>query len=149
LSGTPVKIRAIYADTDAMGIVYHTNYIRWFEIGRTELLRDMGIVYSEMETSGFNLPLTEVYCHYNLPAHYDELVLVETEIAYFKWVSIKFAYVIWDEKRENLLTEGYTVHACTDRNGKVVRIPAHISDKIKLHYPQNPKEKEQNNGNEN
>ena len=149
MNRTPVKIRAIYADTDAMGIVYHTNYIRWFEIGRTELLRDMGIVYSEMEADGFNLPLTEVYCHYNLPAHYDERVLVETEIAYVKWVSIKFTYVIWDENRENLLTEGYTVHACTDRRGKVVRIPAHISDKIKLHYPQNPKEKEQNDGNEN
>jgi acyl-CoA thioester hydrolase len=149
LSGTPVKIRAIYADTDAMGIVYHTNYIRWFEIGRTELLRDIGIVYSEMEAEGFNLPLTEVYCHYNLPARYDELVLVETDIAYLKWVSMKFTYEIWDEKHESLLTEGYTVHACTDRNGKVVRIPVHFSDKIRLHYPQNSKEKEQNDGNEN
>ncbi len=61
LKKTPVKIRAIYADTDAMGIVYHTNYIRWFEIGRTELFRDMGILYAEVETAGFNLPLTQVY----------------------------------------------------------------------------------------
>jgi acyl-CoA thioester hydrolase len=141
LNRSPVKIRAIYADTDAMGIVYHTNYIRWFESGRTELLRDMGIVYSEMEAAGFNLPLTEVHCHYYLPAHYDETVLVETEIAYVKWVSIKFTYVIWDERREKLLTEGYTVHACTDRSGKVVRIPSHISGMIKSYHPQNQKEK--------
>jgi acyl-CoA thioester hydrolase len=137
LNRTPVKIRAIYADTDAMGIVYHTNYIRWFEIGRTELLRDMGILYSEMEATGFNLPVTQVYCHYNLPAHYDEMVLVETEIAYTKWVSMKFTYLIWDEDRENILTEGYTIHACTDRCGKIVRIPAIIADKIRSFYPKN------------
>lgn len=131
----PVKVRAIYADTDAMGIVYHTNYIRWFEIGRTELFRDMGILYSDVEAAGFNLPLTQVYCHYYLPAHYDEMVLVETEIAYLKWVSMKFTYQIWDESRGNLLSEGYSVHACTDRSGKIVRIPAHISDKIRSHYP--------------
>jgi acyl-CoA thioester hydrolase len=135
LNRTPVKIRAIYADTDAMGIVYHTNYIRWFEVGRTELFRDMGILYAEVEAAGFNLPLTQVYCHYHLPAHYDEMVLVETEIAYLKRASMKFTYLIWDENRKNLLTEGYTVHACTDRCGKIVRIPAIIADKIRSFYP--------------
>ena len=134
MNRTPVKIRAIYADTDAMGIVYHTNYIRWFEIGRTELFRDMGILYPEVEAAGFNLPLTQVYCHYHLPAHYDEMVLVETEFAYLKRVSMKFTYLIWDENRKNLLTEGYTVHACTDRSGKIVRIPASISGKIRSYY---------------
>jgi acyl-CoA thioester hydrolase len=148
LNRTPVKIRAIYADTDAMGIVYHTNYIRWFEIGRTELFRDMGILYSEVEAAGFNLPLTQVYCHYYLPAHYDEMVLVETGIAYLKRASMKFTYLIWDEKRENLLTEGYTVHACTDRSGKIVRIPARISGIIRSYYPKT-KEQRQTHGNEN
>ena len=113
-----------------MGIVYHTNYIRWFEIGRIELLRKMGITYSEVEKDGFYLPVTRVYCHYHLPAHYDEIVLVETRIAYLKRASIKFTYLIWDESRENLLTEGYTIHACTDRDGKIIRIPSVIADKI-------------------
>ena len=94
---TPVKIRVIYADTDAMGIVYHTNYIRWFEIGRNELFRDMHILYTEIETAGYNLPLTQVHCHYLLPTHYDDVVLVDTDIEYLKWVSIKFTYQIWDE----------------------------------------------------
>ena len=135
MNRTPVKIRAIYADTDAMGIVYHTNYIRWFEVGRTELFRDMGILYTEVEAAGYNLPLTQVYCHYHLPMHYDDLVFVETEIAYLKRASMKFAYLIWDEKREKLLTEGYTVHACTDRGGKIIRIPAVIAEKTRAFYP--------------
>ena len=135
MNRTPVKIRAIYADTDAMGIVYHTNYIRWFEIGRTELFRDMGILYPEVEAAGFNLPLTQVYCHYHLPAHYDEILLVETRIAYFKRASMKFTYRIRDEIRKNLLTEGYTIHACTDQGGKIVRIPAIVADKVRSFYP--------------
>jgi acyl-CoA thioester hydrolase len=134
LEKTNVKIRAIYADTDAMGIVYHTNYIRWFEIGRTELFRDMGILYSEIEAAGFNLPLTKVYCHYLLPTHYDDIVQVETNIEYLKRASMKFTYLIWDENRQNLLTEGYSVHACTDRNGKIIRIPPMIVDKIRQFY---------------
>lgn len=136
---TPVKIRVIYADTDAMGIVYHTNYIRWFEIGRTELLR-------EMEASGFNLPLTQAFCHYFLPAYYDDIVLVETDINYLKRASIKFTYRIWDENRQNLLTEGYTVHACIDRNGKVLRIPATTADKINQFIRKSKEQRETNGG---
>lgn len=131
-----------------MGIVYHTNYIRWFEVGRNELFRDMGVAYAEVEAAGFNLPLTQVYCHYFLPAHYDDLVFVETEIAYLKRASMKFRYRIWDEKREKLLTEGYTVHACTDRSGRIIRIPALISDKSRLFYP-NLKGEQQRHGSKN
>ena len=135
MNRTPIKIRVIYADTDAMGIVYHTNYIRWFEVGRTELFRDMGILYTEVEAAGFNLPMTQVYCHYLLPTRYDDLVMVETEIEYLKRASMKFAYLLWDEKREKLITEGYTVHACTDRDGKIIRIPTVIAEKTRLFYP--------------
>jgi len=106
-----------------MGIVYHTNYIRWFEIGRTELLREMGMVYSEWEKKGFNLPLTQVYCHYLYSARYDEILLIETEVEYVKRASVKFKYAIWDETHEKELTEGYTVHACTNALGKIIRLP--------------------------
>ncbi len=125
-----VKIRVIYADTDAMGIVYHTNYIKWFEIGRTELLRGMGIVYAAMESKGYNLPLTEAYCHYLLPAKYDQIIVVETELEYLKRASMKFNYTISDEDKEKILVEGYTVHACTNNLGKIVRIPSFIVEKI-------------------
>jgi acyl-CoA thioester hydrolase len=117
-----------------MGIVYHTHYIRWFEIGRTELFRDMGISHSEAEAAGFNLPLTQVYCHYILSARYDDVVEVETEIDYLKRASMKFSYQIWNESRTNLLAEGYTIHACTDKNGKITRFPTMITDKIHLVY---------------
>ena len=125
-----VKVRVIYADTDAMGIVYHTNYIRWFEIGRTEFFRDLGILYADIEKAGYNLPLTQVYCHYLLPARYDDVVEVETEIVYLKRASIKFGYQIWSQNRQMLLAQGYTVHACTDDKGKIVRIPPMIGVKM-------------------
>jgi acyl-CoA thioester hydrolase len=134
LERTPVKIRVIYADTDAMGIVYHTNYIRWFEIGRNELFRDMRIRYTEIETAGYNLPLTQVYCHYLLPTYYDAVILVDTKIEYLKWVSIKFTYQILDEPQQNILAEGYTIHACTDKSGKITRIPQMIVDKVRQYY---------------
>ena len=134
LRKTPVKIRTTYADTDAMGIVYHTNYIRWFEIGRTELFRDLGICYSEVEKTGFNLPLTQVFCHYLLPACYDDIVEIETDIEYIKRASIKFSYLIWDENRQHQLTDGFSVHACTDNSGNIVRIPSMIKDKIHQFY---------------
>lgn len=125
------KIRVIYADTDAMGIVYHTNYIKWFEIGRTELLRDMGIYYAVFESRGFNLPLTKAYCHYFLPARYDQVLLIETKIEYVKRASVKFNCSIWDEQQEKKLVEGYTVHACTNSEGKIVRIPEDVVDLIR------------------
>jgi acyl-CoA thioester hydrolase len=126
------KIRAIYADTDAMGIVYHTNYIKWFEIGRTELLREMGIVYAVFEAEGLNLPLTKAYCHYLHPARYDQILLIETELEYVKRASMKFNCVIWNEEKDQKLVEGYTVHACTNHEGKIVKIPKDIVDKINL-----------------
>jgi acyl-CoA thioester hydrolase len=126
-----VRIRVIYADTDAMGIVYHTNYIRWFEIGRTELMREAGIVYDEMEKEGFFLPLTELACHYLYPARYDEIVLVETRVEYFRRASVKFAYEIWDEKRGKLLVEGSTLHAFLNREGRIVRAPAAAAEVFK------------------
>lgn len=131
-----VNVRVIYADTDAMGIVYHTNYIKWFEIGRTELLRSIGIVYALIESQGYNLPLTEVSCHYLIPARYDQILIVETELEYLRRASMKFKYIIWDENLEKCLVEGYTVHACTNNQGKIVRIPSTIIDKMNEHHQQ-------------
>lgn len=130
------KVRVIYADTDAMGIVYHTNYIRWFELGRNELLRQLGVTYGELEKLGLNLPLTKVFCHYLLPAKYDQLVIVETRFDYIKRASIKFNSKIWDENKEKVLVEGYTIHACTNHEGKIRRIPRvilELTEKYKIH----------------
>lgn len=106
-----------------MGIVYHTNYIRWFELGRSELMRQLGVAYTELAKLSLNLPLTKVSCHYLAPARYDELVMVETKFDYIKRASIKFNSKIWDENQQKVLVEGYTVHACTNNEGKIRRIP--------------------------
>lgn len=128
------KIRVIYADTDAMGIVYHTNYIRWFELGRNELMRQLGVVYAELEKLGLNLPLTKVSCHYLLPARYDDLVTIETKFDYIKRASIKFNSRIWDENQQKLLVEGYTIHACTSNEGKIRRMPQLITGLIEKYH---------------
>lgn len=117
------KVRVIYADTDAMGIVYHTNYIRWFELGRSELMRQLGVAYTELAKLSLNLPLTKVSCHYLAPARYDQLVIIETKFDYIKRASIKFNSKIWDENQQKVLVEGYTIHACTNNEGKIRRIP--------------------------
>ena len=128
------KVRVLFADTDAMGVVYHTNYIKWFEIGRAELFRDLGLLFSRMEEMGFNLPLTQAFCHYFTSARYDQILLIETELIYVKRVSLKFQYVIWDEGRKKMLAKGYTVHGCTDRDGKIARIPGEFSLRLQQDY---------------
>ncbi|MCK4534314.1 MAG: acyl-CoA thioesterase [Syntrophobacterales bacterium] len=124
------RIRVIYADTDAMGIVYHANYMKWFEIGRAELMREMGIVYAEIEASGYTMPVTKMGCHYLLPAKYDDVLVVETEVTSIKQASVRFDYVLHDEKKERILAEGFTLHPFINKKGKVVRVPRHIMDKI-------------------
>lgn len=128
------KIRVIYADTDAMGIVYHTNYIKWFEIGRNEMLRAIGLEYSKMEPESFNMPLSEAYCHYIYPAKFDDILNIETSISYIRRASMRFNYTIWDEEIKQVHAEGYTVHACTTNKGKIVRFPADFSSIIKKQY---------------
>jgi len=124
------RIIVIYADTDAMGIVYHANYIKWLEIGRNELMREIGVVYAELEAQGYNLPVIELNCHYLSPARYDEIVVIETEITTIRRASIRFDYVIRDEKKERVLAEGFTLHPFTNNEGKIVRVPHYIVDKI-------------------
>ncbi len=114
-----------------MGIVYHTNYIKWFELGRAELLREIGLVYASLSQQGYYLPLTEVNCHYLASARYDQILLVETEIDYVRRASLKFISTIWDEKKEKVLVEGHTVHAFTNGQGKVTRFPMEIIEKLK------------------
>lgn len=117
------QVRVIYADTDAMGVVYHTNYIKWFEMGRNELMRQLGLPCTELGKIGLNLPLIKVSCNYLKFATYDQLLTIETEFDYIKKATVKFNSRVWDENKEKLLVEGYTIHACTNSEGKVRRIP--------------------------
>lgn len=124
------KVRVTYADTDAMGVVYHTNYIKWFEVGRTELLRNEGIIYAALERDGYYLPVTECACYYRAPARYDDVLCVKTEITYMRRATIRFDYVISDEEGNRTYVDGYTVHAFTDGKGKIVRAPKYVAEII-------------------
>ena len=115
------EIRVRYAETDQMGIVYYANYLVWFELGRVELLRSLGLAYSKLEADhGCILPVVKADCRYRAPARYDDEILIETRPALLRGSVIKFAYRILRKPAEGekpeLLAEGHTVHVvCDDR----------------------------------
>lgn len=121
------EYRVIYADTDAGGIVYNGNYLRFFEIGRTEFMRESVCSYKDVEKRGLILPVTETYLRYKAPALYDDLIIIETKLVEIKKVSCKFTYKIVrkapDGEKEKLLTRGYTVHASVNFQGKLTPLP--------------------------
>jgi acyl-CoA thioester hydrolase len=113
------EVRVRYAETDQMGIVYYANYLVWFEIGRVELLRSLGLAYSQLETEHqCILPVVEAKCRYRAPARYDDQILIETRPALLRGPVLKFAYRILRKAPEGqqptLLAEGETVHVVCD-----------------------------------
>lgn len=116
------QIRVIYADTDAMGVVYHTNYIKWFEVGRCELLRSIGYPYAKLEEAGLLLPVAECGCKYKLPAVYDDLLEITARIADMKGATVTLEYEIRRQSSRELLVTGFTKHAVTDPQFKPVRL---------------------------
>lgn len=116
-------IRVRYGDTDQMGFAYYGNYLRWFEIGRAELLRAAGLSYREVEAGGIRLPVLEARCRYLKPARYDDLLVVETAVAAIGRASVTFAYRIRQRPAETLLAWGSTEHCFLDADGRPVRAP--------------------------
>jgi len=113
------QVRVRYAETDQMGIVYYANYLVWFEIGRVELLRSLGLAYSQMEIEHkLILPVVEASCRYKAPARYDDQILIETSPSLLRGSVLKFAYRILRAADEGespkLLAEGETVHVVCD-----------------------------------
>jgi acyl-CoA thioester hydrolase len=121
-SSNVTTYRVIYGDTDQMGVVYYANYLRWFEKGRGELLRASGIPYATIERRGMHFPVAEVSCRYFRPAHYDDLIVIETRIASVSRASLTFTYRIMREAEGALLASGSTKHACVDGQGRIMRI---------------------------
>jgi len=115
--------RVIYGDTDKMGMAYHANYFRWFEMGRSETFRALGFSYLMIEKKGYVLPVSKAYCDYKSPVLYDDLITIETSIDPSVKGGIKFLYTIFCDKEKKIFATGYTKHACLNSNGKVVRPP--------------------------
>ena len=122
--------RVTYGDTDKMGFVYHANYFRWFEIGRSEMFRYLGVPYKSIESKGFFLPLSEVHCKFNSPSQYDDILLIETSLDTNIKAGMKFDYRIFSEDGKKILAKGYTKHACVDRSGRIVRPPKFLMEII-------------------
>jgi len=120
--------RVIYGDTDTMGIVYHANYLRWFEMGRNELFRHLGMPYTEIEAKGLMLPVSEVTCKYIAPAKYDDLLVIETSVNNGFRAGMQFDYRILNEDETVTHTTGYTRHAFVNEKGRVIRPPGFIRE---------------------
>ena len=117
-------VRVRYAETDQMGVVYHANYLIWFEVGRVELIRALGIEYKTMEiTDDCQIVVAEAHCRYLHPARYDERLRIRTRIAETKNRTIRFSYEIFRADDDRLLATGETVHVICGGNGKPKLLP--------------------------
>ena len=118
------RLRVRYAETDQMGVVYHSNHLIWFEVGRVELMRQMGFSYRDMEREdGFYIAVAEVRCRYRAPVYYDEEVVVRTRINTVRESVIKFSYELARANTGTLLAEGETTHIVTNSEIKVSTLP--------------------------
>jgi acyl-CoA thioester hydrolase len=128
-SSTPLRVR--YAETDQMGVVYHGNYFAWFEVGRVELMRSLGLVYRVLEQEhGCVLPVVEVQCRYRQPARYDDELLLQTTLGALRGPMMKFRYQLFRPQggMQVLLAEAATTHVVVDQKTlKPCRLPEHYT----------------------
>ena len=121
------ELRVYYSDTDHGHVVYYANYLKWFEIGRTEILRQAGFDYNDFEKQGLIAPVVEVHCNYKQPARYNDIIIIKTTLEYIGNSSIKFNYDIIRKKDNVLLANGYTVNVFVDiKTLKPIKIPENL-----------------------
>jgi acyl-CoA thioester hydrolase len=120
---TRSTIRVRYAETDQMGIAHHAEYFAWFEVGRTDLLRERGMTYRDLEADGLRLPVIEAAARYLKPAYYDDVLEVRTELTAVRGARVAFAYEVRRDGTEGPLATGSTEHASVDAAGRPRRLP--------------------------
>ena len=116
-------LRVRYAETDAMGVVYHANYLVWFEVGRGDYFRAMDQNYGEWEDRGYSLPVSEAYARFVSPARYGDLILVRTRLEEVRSRGLTLGYEVCHAESLRGLVTGWTRHLCMDRQGRVCRLP--------------------------
>lgn len=119
-------IRVPYADVDQMGFVYYANYLVYFEMARSELLREVGLPYPDLEARGVLLPVVEAHCVYRRPARYDELIRVRSRCSAIRKTRLHIEYEV--VRGDELLVSGHTEHVCMSREGKVSRLTPELLD---------------------
>ena len=120
------RVRVRYAETDQMGVVYYANYFVWFEVGRTDLLRNAGWTYREMEAGGISLPVIEAHCEYKQAAKYDDDLEIRTAGTLLSPVRLAFSYEVIRPADSLTVATGRTVHASIDRRGRPCRLPDRV-----------------------
>ena len=120
------RLRVRYAETDQMGVVYYANYLVWFEVARSNWLREAGWSYREMEADGYLLPVLEAHCAYKQSARYDDELDIRAAGVKLSPVRVRFNYQVVRAADGVLLAEGYTVHATLDQQGKPCRLPTRV-----------------------
>lgn len=121
-------LRVRYAETDQMGVVYHGNYFAWFEVGRVELLRQVGWSYKALEADGFSLPVIEATCQYRHPARYDDELEIRTTGRLTSPLRVEFAYELVRLADQHLLATARTVHVAVTPAGKPCRLPVPLRE---------------------
>ena len=125
-----VKDRVRFVETDLMGVVHHSNYLRWFEMARVEYLRTANVLLPDLIADGILFPITEVQCKYRQSAYFDEMIRVEARLVDFSRAKLCFAYRVVRETDNVLLAEGITQNVFTDEKGRVIRLPQLYFDRI-------------------
>lgn len=121
-SATATRVR--YPETDRMGVAHHTHHLVWFELGRTELMREAGCAYGALEDGeGVFFPVVEAGAAYVSPARYDETLRITTRLVSVKGVRVRFEYHVARESTGETVSTGFTVHACVGRDGRPIRLP--------------------------
>jgi len=123
-SAYEATLRVRYAETDQMGVVYHSNYIVWFEVGRVEMLRQLGFTYREMEAQdNTHIAVADVRCRYKAPARYDDLIRIRCRLLNVRESLLHFGYEILRDEDGTLLAEGETTHFVVDSSFKRIPLP--------------------------
>jgi acyl-CoA thioester hydrolase len=122
-----VRTRVRYGETDQMGVVYHSNYFLYFELGRTEYMRQRGYAYADLERQGIFLAVVEANCKYKAGAKYDDPIIIRTSVGKTTNVTIMFQYQVFREQDNVLLVEGSTTLACLNKDNRPQRIPEEIA----------------------
>jgi acyl-CoA thioester hydrolase len=121
-----MHLRARYAETDAMGIVHHRNYLVWFEAGRVEYMRQLGVNYAEVEMSGSFFAVSEVGARYLAPAHFDDSIAIHTWLEAIHSRTIAFRYEVTNAETGERLVTGFSRHVCINSHGRVTSIPKDV-----------------------
>ena len=125
-----IQFRIRYSETDQMSFAYHGNYVQYLEMGRIELLREIGIPYKEVEASGIILPVIDLNIKYLKSANYDDLIILETTLVKLPTVKIEFSYKLFNEKKELITTASTTLAFLKIESKRPTRVPKEFLDEI-------------------